>query len=287
MFQNIERQTDTPLFPDTFWNRPTLKSRGGSSLIIGGQKNAFSDVQAIYQLADAAGMGETNAIMPDVLRRMLGDSDFGYFVPSTISGSLAKSAFGEILHLSEESDGLIIGANLTNNAETGILVESLIEKSQRSMIVTDEAINILKFQPKLISDNANILVIATTLGLMTLANNLHLPITVSPRTGLGGKLEMLRSLTEHSACQYCLFDSEIIVSAGGKIGFTSLYNSVSDMPALPIGVASTFWLQQRTKSYEALMTAAFTVAQASAGKTQPTVTSAAQTVRRVLALYDQ
>lgn len=250
-------QSDKPLFPDLLWSRPTLRSRGGRLLIVGGHKHEFSLVQAIYQVAEASGIGEVQAALPDTLQRLVGGGDFGHFLPATVAGSLGRAALGELIHLAHDYDGIIIGANLTNNSETGIMIESLISQSEQPVVITEETINTLKFNPDLITGNPKALAVTTMNGLFALANHHHMPLAIKPNSGLMGKLEIIQQLVDISECSYVIFDHEVIVAAGGEMSVTQLPVGLSEQPGVMIGLASTFWLQQRSRPFEALTTAAF------------------------------
>src|SRR4051794_12583610 len=112
MNPRFERQTDKPLFPDIFWNRPTMRSRGGRLLLLGGHKNQFDLVQAVYQMAEASDVGECVAVMPDSLRRTVGETGYTFFVPAAPSGSLGKASLAEITERAEDADATVVGLNL-------------------------------------------------------------------------------------------------------------------------------------------------------------------------------
>jgi hypothetical protein len=275
------RQTDQPLYPDIFWSRPATAGRAGRLLIVGGQRHEFSLVQGIFQMAEAAGAGQVQAAMPDSLRPLLGSSGIGHFLPATGSGSLGRAATAELLQLAEDADALVVGANLTNNSETGILVETLIRQVDRSVIITEEAIGILKFHPDLITGNPQALVVTTMNGLFGLANHHHLPLAIRPNSGVLGKLEILHQLSSISKCSYFVFDREVLVSADGQLGLTPMARSLSTLPAAAIGLAATFWMQQRPRAFEALMTAAFVLGEVAGSQEEPTTNNFAQRLRAV------
>jgi NAD(P)H-hydrate repair Nnr-like enzyme with NAD(P)H-hydrate dehydratase domain len=281
------RQTDKPVFPDIFWSRPTTKARAGRLLIVGGQRHEFSQVQAIFEMSQASGSGYVQAAMPDSLRPLLRDNAFGHLLPATSSGSLGRAATAELLQLAEDYDALIVGANLTNNSETGILIETLIREVERPIIITEETIGILKFHPDLITGNPKALVVTTMGGLFNLANYHHLPLAIRPNSGVLGKLEILHQLSAISKCSYFVFDGEIMVSADGQLGLTPLQQPLSRLPAAPTGVAGTFWVQERTRPFEALMTAAFVLAESVKSEEAPTTRTLAQQLPKILARYDQ
>lgn len=254
---HYELQGTQPLYPKIFWNRPTNKNRAGRLLIVGGHKHEFSGVQAIYQVAEAAGSGYVQAAMPDTLRPLVGGGEFGYFLPATVSGSLGRAALGELLHLASEYDAVVLGANLTNNAETAILVESLIQKSDQPLIITEETIDILKFHADFITGNPHALVVTTMKGLFGLANNQHIPLAIKPNSGVLGKLEILQQLVDISRCSYVVFDKDIMVASAGKLSLTPLQVELTSQPTIAIGLAGTFWLQQRSQPFEALTGTAY------------------------------
>lgn len=259
---SFTKQTDEPLFPDVFWNRPTMRQRAGRLLLIGGHKAEFSLLQAVYQSAEAAGIGECLAAMPDSLHRTVGESGFGHFVPASTSGSLGKAALGELLDLATNTDALIIGANLTNNAETAVVIESLVTKLEQPVVITEEVIDILQFHPELITGNPRALVVTTMPGLFALAGHHHMPITIKPHGGVVGKIEILQQLAAISRCSYIVFDSEILVQASGKTSLTPLRQPLSNLAGAVVGTAATFWVQHLQQPYEALTTAAFVLAAA-------------------------
>jgi NAD(P)H-hydrate repair Nnr-like enzyme with NAD(P)H-hydrate dehydratase domain len=281
MSPTFTKQTDQALFPDILWNRPTMRRRAGRLLVVGGHKNEFSLLQAIYQSAEAAGIGECQAVMPDSLRRSVGEQGFGRFVPASASGSLGKAAVGELLRLGADADALILGANLTNNAETAVAIEALITKLEQPVVITEECIHILKFHPELITGNPKALVVTTMTGLFALANHHHMPIAIKPGGGVVGKIEIVQQLAAISRCSYLVFDSEIIVQAEDQTSLTLLAQSLSILPGVAIGTAATLWIQQPTKPYAALTTVAFVLASA-AKEAKPSYGSFSQQVHAIL-----
>lgn len=250
-------QKDEPMYPDILWNRPTNIGRAGRLLILGGHKNEFSQIQHIFEIAEASGIGEIKAAMPDSLKRLIPGVDAGFFLPSTNSGSIARSALGEIMNIISNFDAVVIGANITNNSETAILIESIVRQSDLPIIITEEAISILKFNPDLITGNPNILVVSTMPGIFELANNHNIPLAIRRDSGLLGKLQILDQLVSISRCQYFVFDQEVLVAADNKFCVTRLENSFSHDSYAAIGIASAFWVQNRNKAFESLTTAAY------------------------------
>src|SRR5207253_2372681 len=86
------KQGSEPLFPKVLWNRPVSRSGAGRLLVVGGHKDEFSSVQAIYQLSLAAGVGQCTVVLPDSLKTLLAGTPDSLFVPASTSGSLGKAA---------------------------------------------------------------------------------------------------------------------------------------------------------------------------------------------------
>lgn len=249
-----------------------MKSRSGRLLIVGGQKNEFSLVQAIYQGAESAGIGECLAVMPDTLRRLIGETGFARFAPASQSGSLGKAAQGAILELARDCDGLVIGGNLTNNSETAVMIESLMRNLDMPVVVTEEAVEVLKFDPTLITGNPNALVVVTMGGLFALANHHNMPIAIRRGGGVLSKIELLRQLMSISRSKFVIFGNEILIGVADEVSLTPLQPGLPKFPGLIIGAVATLWLQNLAKPFIGLTSAAYVLSQAQ-GPTSPELTS--------------
>ena len=134
------RQDGEPLYPKTLWNRPVSRVGAGRLLIPGGHSGDMSLPTAIYQAAMASGAGECVVALPDVLTKLLGGTPATTFVASSPSGSLGREALGRLLELSEEADAVLIGASLSNNSHTTILVEKFLQEANRPTVIFGEGI---------------------------------------------------------------------------------------------------------------------------------------------------
>jgi NAD(P)H-hydrate repair Nnr-like enzyme with NAD(P)H-hydrate dehydratase domain len=259
------RQTDTPLYPKVLYNRPITRSGGGRLLIVGGHSGEFSLPTAIHQFAMAAGVGEATAVLPDNLAKFLGGAPGTAFAASSSSGSLGREALGRILELSEDADAVAIGASLSNNSNTAILVERLIAEVTRPVIVFDEGLVALKHHITAVTDNPHALVIATMAEVFKLCTAMNVSISIRPGGGLMNKLEIIRDLAAASKCAYAVFGTEIVVAAGGELIVTPCNYRLALTPALFYGTLGTFWLQNFANPAAGLATGAYLAAQAGAG----------------------
>jgi NAD(P)H-hydrate repair Nnr-like enzyme with NAD(P)H-hydrate dehydratase domain len=254
------KQTTEPLFPKLLWNRPVSKSGAGRLLVIGGHRDEFNDIQAVYQLALAGGIGAVHVVMPDSLRKLLGDVPDMSFVPASPSGSLSKSSLGEILHLAQDYDAIALGANLSNNSESAILAESILNKYSGPLIAFDECLRALKHQIAALTDRPHTLIVASMTEIFGIANNMHLPLNIKDG-GAINKLEIMEEVAEQGSADYLLIGRDMVVSSEQKLSLTTAVSSMNFFANASMAIASVFWTQNPSKPFEALTTAAYVLQQ--------------------------
>ncbi|HEY2004608.1 MAG TPA: hypothetical protein VGH44_05855 [Candidatus Saccharimonadia bacterium] len=253
------KQEAEPLFPNILYNRPITRTGAGRLLLPGGHSGEFSLPAAIQQLALAAGVGECQVVLPDVLAKFLGGAPGTFFAASTSSGSLGREALGRILELSEEVDAVALGASLSNNSNTTILLDRLIAEIARPLIVFDEALSSLGASIATVTNNPDALIIITMAEAFKICGHLQVPIHIRRDAGLMNKLEIVQDLKAASRCQYVVYGTEIIVAADTELIVTPINYRLSLVPALFYAVLSTFWLQNRTNHRAGLATAAYLI----------------------------
>lgn len=255
---DLLKQGSEPLFPKILWNRPVGTSRAGRLLLIGGHSQEFNAIQSVYAAAQAAEVGKCTVVLPDKLARLLPPEGDFTFVPSTSSGSIAKAATAEILRLAEDADAIGLGASLSNNSETAAVAESILEKSERPTVLYDEVFGLMKFRPQLMAGE-NRLIVATMPELFKLAGYLKIGISIR-EPSLVGKIHIIKMLATVTKSQLLVFGPELIVAAEDQVSVTPW----KPVPATVIfGITSVIWLQNPTKQFEALTTAAYLIAKAS------------------------
>lgn len=249
---SFERQSDAPLYPKVLWNRPVSRTGAGRLLVLGGHSGEFSAVTTFYELAMSAGAGECRVVLPSSLLKLLAGMPEANFVPSSPSGSLGREALAEVLELAEDADSLVLGSNLSNNSETTILLERLLQESKRPAVLFDEALVSLQHDlPNVASESRNLLVV-TMPEVFKLAGVLGVPINIRPDGGLINKLEIIRDVAASSKCDYALYGSELIVASDGKLVVTHLATRQTLPPALFAAILAVFWTQNQSNRLEGL-----------------------------------
>ncbi len=264
MSTDFLKQTDQPLYPKALWNRPISRSGAGRLLVLGGHSQEFSVPQAVFQAAQAAGIGECRVILPDSLIKVVGQlADLATFVPSSPGGSFGRGALGPILELARDYDGLIIAGSMSKNSETAILLEGILERLDQPLILGEEIWPMLKHRPEVILSHPKRLIIGTTGGLFRLAGQLKVPVRLRPEAGLLNLIDLIEGLAERGSADWLMISSDLIVNAEGKTLVTPGLASFDS--SLVLGVAATFWLQNLAKPLEGLATASYILRQSQKG----------------------
>lgn len=256
------RQTTEPLFPKILWNRPLNRGGAGRLLVAGGHSGQFSQLQAIYQLALAAGAGECIIALPDSLQKLLADIPGARFMPAARSGSLGRAALAGLLDYASEADAVAIGADLSASSETSILIEALLTKTDRPIIAFDDAFTALKHNLRALINRPNCLIVATMPQIFQLCNSLSLAISLKPDQGVVNQLQIMQQLQQASQASYVLAGRDMIVAAEGQLSLTAGISAMEFFTPATVATSAAFWMHNPGKPFQALTSAAFALRQA-------------------------
>ena len=283
----FERQNDSPLYPKVLWNRPVSRSGAGRILLPGGFRQDFSMLTAVHQAVTAAGAGECIAALPDVLVKLLGGAPSTTFVHSSPSGSLGRQALARLLELSEDADSVMLGANLSANSDTTLLLERFLQECSRPVIGFGDVLASLQHRLPALIQRPGGLLIVTMPDVFKLAGALGISINIRRDGGLINKLEIIQQVAAAGMCDMAVYGSEIIISVGEQLGVTPLAYRLSELPALFYGTLASFWTQNPAARYAGLMTGAHVLRQVSEPLTKDpqhrvTVTDGTKAIRQFL-----
>lgn len=251
------KQGSEPLFPDVLWNRPVNKKAAKKLLIIGGHSKQFKNTQAAYLAAQKAGIGEVKIVMPDVLKKIVGPLDDALFVPSTQSGSIAKEAIDEVKIFADDSDGVLLVGELSQNTDTISFLESVLSDIDKPIALTSEILSSMLFNPNGLIAGDNRLVVTSTQGLVKLMEALDLPFQLQADQNLLNKVALLKQLYDLTHTNLALLGAELLIASEDKVSLSL----VSHSEVVVATYLTVFWLQT-TKAFEALTTAAFELSKA-------------------------
>jgi len=139
----LKQTVANPLYDNLLWSRPENKLHSGKVVVIGGNSHSFAKTVNSYQLLIKAGLGQVTVMLPKPISKIIGhiSSDL-IFCPSTDSGSFSSQSLDNFLDYSDFSDGIFLSGELSNNSETLIVIEKLIERITKSIILSDDSIDL-------------------------------------------------------------------------------------------------------------------------------------------------
>lgn len=248
------KQTDKPLWPDLEWSRPQQKRAAKKLAVIGGHGHGFEAVGRLYQAATQAGIGQAKAVLPDELKRLVGnnlpDTVFAQLTPEPQHKTEAKLA---LLAYADWADGIAL-VQTGNNSKTALLINDLLDDYSGELIVTDDLAQLLKHDLERLAQRPKTLFVLGFEGIVHLAAGLKSGIGFRHDMGLRPFVLALRQLGEVTAGPIvAVFEQTAVVHFQGQV-VTTPRQTQPDVIMLA-GWCATWWLQQPTKQLEALSTA--------------------------------
>lgn len=234
-----QKQTK-PLFPDLTWNIPEQKT--GHLAIIGGNSQTFSTVVRISEYASKSfPFSSVKTYLPDTLRGKLPTLANLEFLPSTASGSFAKS-FQLNNYISHADATLLIG-DLSKNSATAIALadaistetnsnetvpnsEAVHPNSPKPLVITRDSVDLLVPEAGRWLTRENIVIVASMSQLQKLFRAVYYPRMILLSQPLIPVLETLHKFTLTYPTTIVTFHQEnIIVAHGGNITTTKLIDT--------------------------------------------------------------
>jgi ADP-dependent NAD(P)H-hydrate dehydratase / NAD(P)H-hydrate epimerase len=258
MFDYWLKQTiDKPLFPDILWSRPENKVSAGKLLIIGGNAHGFSAVGEAYQTAVKAGAGHIRVLLPEVLRKTVGNFlENCEFAASNINGGFARQALGEVLNNTAWADAVLLAGEFGRNSETAIMLEQFVQKYSGILIVTCDTVDYFFSNPALIINRTNTCVVGSTAQLQKLAISAHSKVAIGVDMDLVNLVENLHIFSRQYNAHFITnhLGTTVVVS-NGQVSTSKTGDGEEVWRLTTAAKASVFWLQNPSKVFEALTTA--------------------------------
>lgn len=211
-----------PLFPDIEWEKPEQKSYAGRLGIIGGNKLGFAGVAEAFSVAYDAGVGNVKVLLPDALKKSIPTNWTDVAVaPSTISGGLSKEALPDVMALASWSSMLLLIGDAGRNSETAILYESLLRESDRPIVVSRDAIDLVKNAPEMLVNRPNTALVLSFAQLQKLFQAVYYPKVLTFSMQLMQLVEALHKFTvTYPITLTVLHKDTIIVAHDGQVTTT-------------------------------------------------------------------
>lgn len=251
------KQTATePLFPDIEWNKPENRSHAGKLGIIGGNQLGFAGVAEAYNVAVKSGVGQVRVLLPDVLKKTIPatitDTVFG---PTNPSGSLAKDALADMATVGAWADGVLLIGDAGRSSETAILYEQFLQSYSGKLIITRDAVDLIKNGAQQIVNREQTLLIVSFAQLQKLFQSVYYPKVLTFSMQLTNLVDALHKFTiTYPITIAVLHKDTFIIANGGEVITTPWSTPMMIWRGTTAAQAAAYWLWNPSKPLEAVAT---------------------------------
>jgi ADP-dependent NAD(P)H-hydrate dehydratase / NAD(P)H-hydrate epimerase len=247
------KQTDTPLFEDVVWSRPEMRSSAGKLFIVGGHSESFIQPALAYDAATKAGIGVARVLMPQTLAKTLRKSyPLAEYATANRSGSFSKNALAELLMGAHWADAVHLAGDFGKNSETIAMLDNFASKYTGILALSQDSADHFCHQPTALLARKTSLLVLGIDQLRVLGSALKTPYAFTSDIALVPLVEQLHELTLKLPHLYIMVvhNQHLVAAVGGRVASMSLtYTSTTEIAASAV----TWWLQQPTKSFEAIV----------------------------------
>jgi hypothetical protein len=254
-----KQQAGKPLVTDMLWSRPENRLHAGKLLIMGGNAHGFAAVAEAYGASSKAGIGTARVILPDAIQKIVGPIlPEGEFTPSTPSGSFSQKALAEVLSMSAWADGVLVAGDVGRNSETAILLEKVATKYRGQLTLTKDAADYFTNIPAAIRQRSDTCLVISFAQLQRLAIKLDFPVAFTFDMGILRLTDALHQLSKAFPFAIVVKQLSVIyVASDGRVSTTLLTDEKSIWRVTTAAFTSVWWLQNPSRSFEALTTAIY------------------------------
>lgn len=250
-----KRQTPgTPLFPDIEWSKPEQKSQAGKLGIIGGNKLGFAGVAEAYSTALATGAGNIRVLLPDVLRKTIPSAiTDAIYAPTNPSGSLSNDAITEMNAMAEWANSVLLIGDAGRSGETAVVYEQFIQKYSGQLVVTRDAIDLVKNSAELLVERPNTVLIASFAQLQKIFQAVYYPKVLTFSMQLTNLIEAVHKFTiTYPVTVVVLHKDHLVIATNGQVT-SQVWNSPMMIWRGSVAAkAAAYWLWSPSKPLEAI-----------------------------------
>lgn len=252
-----KKQSPTePLYPDIEWSKPENRALAGKLGIVGGNKLGFSGVAEAYSIAKEAGVGDIRVLLPDVLRKTIPSSiTDALFAPTNPSGGLNKDAAPEMANLSAWASGVLLIGDAGRSSETAILYEHFLQNYTGQLVMTRDAVDLVKNSAQAIVDRPHTLLVVSFAQLQKLFQSVYYPKVLTFSMQLTNLVEAIHKFTiSYPVSIAVLHKDHFIVAHGGQVVTMEWANPMAIWRGSVAARAAVYWLWNPQKLLESVAT---------------------------------
>lgn len=248
-----KQSADTPLFPDIEWSKPETLSHSGKLGIIGGNKLGFAGIAESYSIARKSGVGQVRVLLPDVLKKTIPKTITAtVYAPTNISGSLTKEAITEMIALGAWADEVLLIGDAGRSSETAIVYEQFLQSFQGRLVVTRDAIDLVKNSSRELIERPDTLLIASFAQLQKLFQSVYYPKVLTFSMQLTQLVEAIHKFTiTYPVSIAVLHKDHLVIAHEGNVVSTPWSNPMAIWRGDVASKAAAYWLWNAKKPLEA------------------------------------
>ena len=245
-----------PLFPDMQWSRPERRDQAGRLGIVGGNKLGFAAVAESYQAGLRGGVGHVRVVLPDCLKPTVPKTLVDVvFAACNQSGSLAKDALPELVALGTWADELLMIGDAGRSSETAIVYEQLLSEYTGPLVVTRDAIDLVKNGSLQLVERPETTLVASFAQTQKLFQSVYYPKMITFSMQLQQLVEALHKFTiTYPVTIMTLHREQLIIANGGEVVTQAFDQPMRIWRGEIATQAATWWLWNRTRPLQALTT---------------------------------
>ncbi len=252
-----KQNPDTPLFPDIEWSKPETRGQSGKLGIIGGNKLGFAGVAEAYSVATKSGVGQVRVLLPDVLKKTIPKTITDtVYAPTNISGSLTKEAIAEMVALGAWADEVLLVGDAGRSSETAIAYEQFLQSYRGKLVVTRDAIDLVKNSARELIERPDTLLIASFAQLQKIFQAVYYPKVLTFSMQLIQFVEAVHKFTvTYPVSLAVLHKDYLVIAHDGNVVTTEWGNPMAIWRGDVASKAASYWVWNPGKPLEATATA--------------------------------
>ena len=251
-----QQQPTKALFPDIEWAKPEQRSARGRLAIVGGNKLGFAGIAEAYSVALKTGAGEARVLLPDCLRKSIPPvmTDV-IFAPCNPSGSLSREALAELRALGEWASCVLLAGDAGRNSETAILYSDFITKYDGQLVITRDAIDLIKNDADTLVNRPNTVLVASFAQVQKLFQAVYYPKMLTFSMQLMQLVEALHKFTITYPVTITVFHQDtLVVAHDGQVVTTPYDNPMAIWRGTTATRAASYLMWSPTQPLEAIAT---------------------------------
>ncbi len=252
----LKQSINRPLFEDLLWSRPEHKLRAGKLLIAGGSSHGFSDPALVYTMANKAGAGRINVLLPGSLKASVGSHlEDAVFAPSNATGSFSRSSLASFIDQANWADLTLLAGDFGHNSETAIVLESFLADFKGELCLTNDSVDHFFAMPSTLFERPSTFIVLEVSKLQKLLSKLRLNKAILSTTNLTQTVEFMKELTDKYPVGLVISNGPFyVLGYEGQVATTEAEAVPKNWTLVIASYLSVWWMQNKDQPFKAAAT---------------------------------